>query len=279
MAGDESGTPWRQGHVLTDEAAEALGLVQPAEVGQIKVVVISHDCDLARPPGREPDVEVIPARVVSGPDGNCTHAKNSRKLHLPFQGGGDLSHFEFLATGKRAIPKMDLFTPFLPDENVFIKPTDLDVLRHWLAARYRRAAFPDEFERRLAETRLGEKLAKLLKPLGDDIIAVFFDVDEGQELTKTRPDDLYGLHISLLYSTEKDPEAADRTAKAADDVIKAFTACCYDRKTSEWKNFELLSCEPISDQVMTYRESLRFKKWNRDDLSFRADPPQSVFEG
>ena len=40
-----------------------------------------------------------------------------------------------------------------------------------------------------------------------------------------------------------------------------------------WQWIELLGCEPISDEAMTYAMSTQLKKWNMDYLSLRADPP------
>jgi hypothetical protein len=41
----DSGTTWRQGQILKHEDAVSLGLLNEEETG-VKVVVISHDCDL-----------------------------------------------------------------------------------------------------------------------------------------------------------------------------------------------------------------------------------------
>lgn len=39
-------TPWRQGHLLGNEAIEALKLRSSVELDQMLVIVASHDCDL-----------------------------------------------------------------------------------------------------------------------------------------------------------------------------------------------------------------------------------------
>jgi hypothetical protein len=51
-------TDWRQGDLLTCEAAAALGLVEATDEGR-RVIIITHDCDL--PHESEPYVEVIVA--------------------------------------------------------------------------------------------------------------------------------------------------------------------------------------------------------------------------
>ena len=53
-------THWRQGSVLPDDASKALELSHPESPERTFVVVISHDCDLAADPDREPLVELVP---------------------------------------------------------------------------------------------------------------------------------------------------------------------------------------------------------------------------
>ena len=75
-------TPWRQGHLLGADATEALGLGHAGTPDQTLVIVASHDCDLAQSPEGEPTIEVVVGRLVTEKDGNCTHAKNARKLQV-----------------------------------------------------------------------------------------------------------------------------------------------------------------------------------------------------
>jgi hypothetical protein len=153
-----------------------------------------------------------------------------------------------------------------------LTPENRSVLQRWLAARYRRAAFPDEFERRLRETGVDERVKKIVEPLGTHLIAIFFDVDEGRELERKGADDPYILRIDLLYSTERDPIAALNAAEqAASAISAAFRERCFVAGKG-WQGLELVSCEPISDEAMTYRMSTQLKKWNAEYLSLRADP-------
>ena len=272
MAAWDRDTPWRQGHVLTNESSVALGVVRADDVGSALAVVISHDCDLAQGPETEPSIEIIVARRVEAANGNFTHAKNSRRLHLECAVDGVTTYLDIRAQGKAEIKKAAL-ADHAPNASVVEKPEDRSVLQRWLAARYRRAAFPDEFERRLNDTGVSKRIAKILEPLGKHLVAVFFDVDAGVEQDRKGPEDLYVLRIDLLYSTEDDPAAALEAAeKAAASIAAAFRERCFDAATG-WKWIELVGCEPISDEAMTYAMSTQLKRWNMDYLSLRADPP------
>jgi hypothetical protein len=265
-------TPWRQGHVLTAEASIALGLVDPQNGAALRAMVISHDCDLAQDCETEPVVEVIVGKVLDAADGNLTHAKNSRRLHLSCEVQGAEVFLDLPARGKAEIVKEKL-ADYEPDEHVFVTATDLSVLQRWLAARYRRSAFPDEFERRMNDTGVTRRLVRILEPLGNDLVAVFFDVDEGAENSRQGEEDVYSLGVELLYSTEEDPNRALASAeRAAEEIRVLFRSRCFVESPG-WRWIELIACEPISDQAMTYAMSLQLKRWNVDYLSLRAEPP------
>jgi hypothetical protein len=275
MAAWDRKTPWRQGHGLTNEAAVEFGLVREEEVATTVAVVVSHDCDLAQYPEAEPSVEIIVGRRVQAADGNLTHAKSPRRLHLPCTENGAAIYLELRATGKREIPK-DRLAGHLPKADLELPPKSRSILQQWLAARYRRAGFPDEFENRLQETGVGERIKKIVEPLGTHLIAIFFDVDDGRGVERKRPDDRYLLHIDLLYSTESDPGAA---LNAAEEAAKAISAAFRERcfvAGKGWQQIELLGCEPISDEAMPYAMSTHLKKWNTDYLSLRAEPVPGV---
>jgi hypothetical protein len=104
MAAWGRGTPWRQGHVLPDDAAKAAGLLADVPGGAVAVVV-SHDCDLAQDPSVEPVAEVIVGRRIATADGNYTYAKNARRLHLTFNGGTELLTADIVASSKVLVAK------------------------------------------------------------------------------------------------------------------------------------------------------------------------------
>lgn len=277
MADWNRDTPWRQGHVLTNESSVALGVVRAEDAGTALAIVISHDCDLAQSPETEPTVEIVVAKRIQAADGNFTHAKNSRRLHLECAIDGAESYLDIQAQGKTGIKKSAL-AGYAPAANVVVKAEDRSVLQRWLAARYRRAAFPDEFERRLNDTGVAKRIAKIVEPLGKQLVAVFFDVDGGIEQDRKGEKDLYGLRIDLLYSTEDDPAVALEAAeKAAAAIAAAVRERCFDSAVG-WKWIELLGCDPISDEAMTFAMSTQLKRWNMDYLSLRADPPAELMQ-
>src|SRR5260370_14517935 len=259
MGGGSRETRWRQGPELAKESSVARDLVPAESVESSVTVVISHDCDLAQLPEAEPLVEIMVAQRTDKPDGNCTHAKNSRRLHRPCTASGTPACLDLRAQTKATIRKDDLAS-HTPNAEVVIDPKEKNVLQRWLAVRYRRAAFPDEFVKRLNDTGVAKRIAKILEPLGKHMIAVFFDVDEGLEKVRNGETDLYQLRIDLLYSTDEDPAIAQRAPeKAAASITAAFRDRCFD-SVAGWKWIELVGCDPIATQAMTFAQSTQLKQ-------------------
>ena len=267
-------TPWRQGHLLGRDAIAALALDHTTEHEHPLVIVASHDCDLAQAPEREPVVEVLVGSAVASGQGNYTHAKTARKLHIEFE--GQIPFWaEFEATAKVAIDKVTL-NAFAPRTDAHLSPDKLNTLQLWLASRYRRSAFPDEFDRRLKDETLAEKISKAVRRHGDLISGVFFDVDDGYEVRRVGPDDAYTLDIYVLHPDEPGYMAA---AAAAEQVVKnihdAFISRLFD-PTKTWKHIELRACEVLSESGLTYQQFKKLKRWPLDHISLAANPQQPV---
>lgn len=274
MAEWDRDTPWRQGNLLGSDAIDALKLRHPEFQEKTLVIVATHDCDLAQHPDAEPRIEVLVGQLTEK-DGTYAHAKSARRLHIEFSGAG-VFWAEFDAIAKISIAKADL-AQFSPRTNSHLTPESHATFQMWLASRYRRSAFPDEFERRLTrETKLAEKITKAVKPHGELIAGVFFDVDNGAEVIREGATDTYTLDITILHAAEPDFMAADKAATdAAKAIEKAFKEKLFE-PTKTWQHIELRSCEPISESVMTYFDFKRLKRWRLEHISLAAEPQQAV---
>lgn len=279
-------TPWRQGQIVSMESLAQLGITIVAEEGEVLVAVVaSHDCDLAQSAANEPEVELVIGRLLNGGlNGNYTHCKNIRRLHLEFTATENQRLVE-LDTGRRIrIPKehqdpSKALACYEPSRDVLMNAAERGIFQRWLAARYRRSSFPDEFDRRLKDqTKVAERLAKVFKDSGKHIPAVFFDVDGGEEMARSGEDDLYELSILVLYSTEDDPAEAEAAAREVVRLIyEVFEARCRPG-ASAWKWIELLGVDVISDEALTYGQSQQLTRWQADHISLRSNPEQPIFD-
>ena len=281
MADWDRSTPWRQGRMIPADILAALGLEPRTSSGtQLIGVVISHDCDITQDPETEPVVEAIVGRIIEKSEGHCTHAKNPRRLHLTCTGGSRTAIIELSGADKQAIPKTGIagLCAHNPAPDLIFTTAECNILQRWLAARYRRAAFPDEFDRRLREEAgVWNALLKVIKPTDRHISAVFVDLDGGQQRERHGADDCYALVIYLLYDTAVDPAAAEKTAEKAAGKIKAlFEKRCFIN--GKWRWIELVDCMPIADEALTYAQSQALRKWNLDYLSLREVPAGPIAE-
>lgn len=269
MAVWDNSTKWRQGHFLS---ADAISGARIGEDTDCVVLVISHDCDLAQGPDVEPSVEAIVGRRLDRIDGNYTHAKNVRRLHLTASSG---LMVELTATQKVHIPKSTL-SEYDPDPAHALSPNELVILQRWLSARYFRSAFADEFNNRLRRTGIEAALRKVASKHGNHIRGIFLDVDDGREVERSGEDDPYTLNVVLVYDTDHDALAAEREANDARQAIEnAFNQNC--RSGWVWKEIELQSCEVMSDHAITFRQSLALKEWRSEHVSLKnMQPSMSV---
>lgn len=262
-------TPWRQGHVLTRDGAQALGLKHPETSSEDDtiVVVISHDCDLNQPPDKEPDVEVIIGREIQRANGNFTFGKGARMLHLPFSAGEQKLIVELDARNKALVSK-ERFWVYNPSAVTGLTTTDLRTLQRWLSSRYDRASFANEFNNRLADTVL-KGFEKIIKATEKHLYAIYFDVDEGKEIERQASDDCYILSIYLVYNIEPDIEAAKAAANsAASDIRALFKNKC--EKDGKPVFIELRECMTLSEEEMSLYVSRRVKRLHTTDhLSLR----------
>jgi hypothetical protein len=264
-------SPWRQGHLLTDEAAIALGLIEENAAGHDVALVVTHDCDLAS--DQEVIVEIMIGSVAPKLKGDLANAKNARRLGLEFDCVGGPLIVEVSAARRRLLEKVVLFERFAPRANTTLSPKGLQSLQWWLSARYRRAAFPDAFEHRLRtkKDRLRGAISSAMEPCRDLVRGIYFLLDDGEERDRQGADDLYELGIYLLYDHTQDPEASQVAEDAAEKISDAFEGEFLS--AGAWKNIRLLFCEAISDAAMTVAQERELKEWRLDHLSLESDTP------
>lgn len=264
-------TPWRQGHILTTDAVEALGLLHPETPDATCVVVIGHDCDLANDDLQvEPDVEVIVGRRLDRGNGSYFWAKAPRTLHVDVLRGDAAVVVELVATSKRLVPKQALAT-FPPDTAYSFSGKALSALRSWLAVRYNRAAFPDAFVDRMAQSKVDKRLTKIIEPVGNLLSAVYFDVDKGMDIDHSDGSP-YELKIVLAYDPGEDPEqAADSLEKLEAAITGEFEKRHFDHALGQWNGIALKTCMSISEDDLRVGQARRLTEWRLEYMTLKTD--------
>lgn len=177
-------TEWRQGSLLVDADARALGLVESLGSGKC-IVVISHDCDL--PNEVEKFVEVIVGSSIPKSDPNFIGAKHPRRLHLKFiSQTGEQFYVELSHADRQQLEKSEFIKLQSGDTALTLPPDEKRALKQWLAAHYGRPAFPNSFENRLRKTTgkktVEQRIAKILEPASTHLVGLFIDLGEDRNI-------------------------------------------------------------------------------------------------
>ncbi|KAA2283465.1 hypothetical protein [Arenimonas fontis] len=260
-------TDWRQGDLLTREAAAALGLVAAADERH-RVIVIAHDCDL--PHESELCVEVIVAEVVVKEDSQLSYAKNPRRLHLAYEGINTAPLILELRHGDRhSVPKADFAERAVKDHSLALPVDAKRVLKQWLAARYGRPAFPNEFEERLRKGKVERKIAKILEPDAKYLVGLFFDLGEqrGTEAVEGEP---YALSVSVVYDANEGGADARRAAERVATQLRELFENIYG-KPDVATEIALDACEAVADTYLTLADLRRMDQWRLEYVSLRDD--------
>jgi hypothetical protein len=267
-------TDWRQGDLLTCEAAAALGLVGATDQGN-RAIVITHDCDL--PHVSEHSVEVIVAELVveaPKPDPQLSYAKNPRRLHLAYEvDDAPLLVLELRHGNRRSVPKGDFAARAIKDESLALPADAKRSLKQWLAARYGRPAFPNAFEERLrkhsGKRTVEQLIAKILEREAKYLVGLFFDLGEqrGAEAVEGEP---YALSISVVYDATEGGPIARKSAERVAGQLRELFENVYG-KPGTATEIALDACEAVADTLMTLADLRRVDQWRLEYISLRDD--------
>lgn len=260
-------TPWRQGSVLPSPETVSLKLINKTQAPTMIAIVVSHDCDLATEVTDEPNVEVIVGTLIPVCLPEKTHAKNVRVLHIDIDGPGGRKALELVARNKTLVPKTRM-SNFGPASVYSIGKTELETLRMWLAARYRRASIPDGLQALVKD--IFEDIAKKKdRPTALRGIWIDFEPDS-DHLEKGEK---YELWIVLVYSTSVGGSKAV-VEEMAKELQRKFEKKY--RKDGVWTELDLRECVARSDTEFTYYDTYRYRLFRLEYLSIRAKTPSEV---
>lgn len=264
---------WLQGHVLTDDDSAALGLRQPDD-HLTKVVVISHDCDIQS--ASETHIEVIVGKLVKK-SGQFTNAKHPRIFHLSCEQkvADDLNAIEIRHSCRKVFEK-DSFNVQSPCDEYPIDDDEKRALKQWLASKYGRPAFPDEFEKRIRayddrkkKIRFENEVAEILREHSAYLLGLYFDL--GQNRFNDLPDDEpYELSIYAVFDSEKGWTVAEEEAKALCAKLRERFEFYYSTPDRA-KLIALENCEAISDSEFTLAQLRKMDHWRVEYISFEDD--------
>jgi hypothetical protein len=230
-------------------------------------VAISHDCDIANDNlDAEPAVEFIFARILEQRNGNYTHGKNPRTLHLDYKEDEKLVFLELLAS-KRLMVQKNKLEAVQPDETYKLTHSR-QILQSWLAARYRRHALPNSLVDRLSD--VFAYIEKKGKNSSSGILSFRLSYDPEDELP---PEEPYELWFNIVYITDKDEYRA-MSEDIAHSLETEFPKLL--ERTKDSGKVILRKCEAVSEMEFTLRDMRETVEYHLEYLSYRTEPSEPV---
>ena len=265
---------WRQGSVLDEKIALALNLFGDSSQSP-RVVIITHDCDLANE--GEDIVEVIVGKQVPTSNPMFIGSQNPRRLDLMFTNDSSNQepvYIRLCHSGRRTIPKKELLKFQQGNISLTLSNKDKRILKQWLAARYGRPAFPDNFESRLRKKKgkktVVQQIDKFLRPDSDHLIGLFFDL--GEEKTVELPDGTpYYLSIAIVYDGIEGGKPARIAAEQAAEELRELFTNVYGPVDSTTE-IGLERCEAVSDTEMRLSDLRKVDQWRLEHISLSDNP-------
>ena len=204
-------------------------------------VVITQDCDIVHsPPEEEPFIEFIIGNLSE--DRSCKNGKNPRKLHL--ENNGQI--LEFIIHNRFFVKKESLVGFEFSDLLFELTPDNTKILKKWLGSRYTRAAFPDEFNKRLKNAKV-EKITE--KGISSKVSHIFFEVED-RELPS---EEIYQLNVMVVVDN-------------SDEVNKNDIEDAYFEVFEHIEGIET-NLRVVTEDEVTLKDLQNYKRWDKDSIS------------
>ncbi|MEZ6115545.1 MAG: hypothetical protein R3C28_03075 [Pirellulaceae bacterium] len=187
-----------------------------------------------------------------------TEGKNARKLQIEF----DDKTYEFDAATRMMLPRV-LLAQHTPRQYQLDRETVQHIIS-WVARKYIRSAFPDEFNERIRPA--ANKLRKVFKKQGGLLSAIFLTVSD-EEFGRDQDYELviFGAMRVLDHNDSKKRREAQKLV----DKIEAELEQC--------DGIEVESSELRSEAEISLADIRVMKRWENDiDLTLREEGEDAV---
>lgn len=244
---------WRQGSLLRAEVLSEL----LSDVGDASfALLLSQDCDIVRDEKTEPTLEVVPCRSLEKAKGNYLHGRNPRVFHI--EADGEREALEIDIRQRRLVSKLDAAAlNKRPVQPALDELTVLTVTR-WVAKRYTRSAFPDEFNRRLkAAGRKLDMLAK--KAIAKPVTSIYIGLEPHDE--ELDEDEDYELYVFVAYRDDSKKVQAQDFYEKLCDILDECDGLDLNRSESGAKSHFEISLADLEEM----------RRWDFDYRSIAGD--------
>lgn len=219
-------------------------------------IVVSQDCDILQTSlEKEPVIELISTQKIGSCNSDLMSGKNPRQLHI--ENKEQAIYLEFFPHNRYFIAREHL-EPISSAEEFAVTGRSLKILINWITKRYKRPAFPDEFNRRISSKDI-KKIKKVLSEEGKITKGLFVQIAPDKEIGQ---DEKYNIQVVMLV----DKSEYDDSKKLV-DIQNGFDKILQILDTIT--GLEVIEGSQVlsMDDVSMHRYS-ELKQWDFDYLSF-----------
>ena len=255
---------WRQGGFVQQKDLPTLINIYPnAGITEgVYLIVASQSCDIANM--GEPIVEFSIARKIKSVDGNFTHNKHPRKLHIEAKIDENETinslALEILAHEKICLSKSELPESLSPEPYIRLELNILQEYIAWLAGRYQRPALPTEFDKRFDAVWIKSKRKKFSEKSSEHILGIYVEINPDAEL---KQGENYSVNLLVIVSEDISETQLKDARGVADEYAKKMAEANLDVDGPLIKKETEIS-------IATWK---RYKRFIFDDLSYKNNHP------
>jgi hypothetical protein len=276
---------WRQGDLLLPAIGRTLIQYSvdrtPSIEGEVWLIVVTQDCDLRRSDAQEPFVELIALESENRTPGSNDRGQSSRNLVLKAERE---SHTSFLrsSTHNRFRVKKSDFIAQAPCRSTAMGGFRLcdgerQILVRWLARRYTRPSFSDEFENCLMVSCNPVK-ALFKSPEARHVSTIFVRIEDEVPL-EGEPFLLHAILAAPVHCFEDRAtlEEMQRFERRFVDVISSRPRIQFARKYSD--DEASIDVRLLPEEDVTLADLQDYKRLDADYRSVDDDDASSTPHG
>jgi|GEM_PF-888689 hypothetical protein len=267
---------WKQGCLIPPNSAEritkaSIDFYQKGASSGTWLAILTQDCDLVRKVKDEPFVELLAMhKLPNKPSGQIMRGQSARTLHLTIEIDNQVSWFECSIHDRFRIKKESLCNLGC-DTSIGLIENELRLLRQWLARRYTRAAFPDNFENHLASTQ--GRVKSLFKSAEAKLISTVYIAIDNEYAA---PNEDYFIHVILTALAEDFEDAGKRNS--IDDFEQRFIEVFSNRPHIRFALTNPNDAESVDVRVLPEEDVTLsiLRKYKRFDADYRSVDDDTV---
>lgn len=257
---------WLQGSLVKQEnVLDILNIFGDADLisdfRNIALIVASGSCDVANP--GDPYIEFSVARYRDNVSGNYNFNKNPRTLHCKLESSmtNDFC-IEMQAHEKISITKSKITEGIRADPGVKFSDQELFFYVEWLSGRYKRPAFPSEFDNRINNEWNKDKRKKESSRVSEKVMGIYARVFPDAEIGA---DDKYAVDLLAIIVPDLD--------KDGEDYAKIENLLDKYKKVMEKVKMDVGPIKILPESKIALSTFKQYKRFNMDTLSYKENHP------